>query len=218
MKLEDLKVAWKKEVDLSFRAEDLSMKAIMSDVAKIDRSVRFRDFCMISAMVLGASLYFIFGWLTQERVDWLSRFSVLAFIAATAVMSIALLRARRTTRSDDWTLRSRLETEIERLEKQRRLMNRVGYWFLLPMLIANGLSSLGGYHARTGTYVPDAFGIVFYAGTAVLYGFTYWLVRREVKNKWQPLLGRLRRLLVDLTASTGADGFHLNSEHGTRDP
>src|SRR5258708_36035392 len=113
MKVDDLKAAWKEEVDQSFRAEDLSMKAIVSDVVKIDRSVRFRDFCMILAMVLGASLYFICGWLTQENVDLLSRFSVLAFIAATAVMSIALLRARRTTRSDDWTLRSRLEMEIE---------------------------------------------------------------------------------------------------------
>jgi amino acid transporter len=204
MKLEDLKVAWKEEVDQSFRAEDLSMKAIMSDVAKIDRSVRFRDFCMISAMVLGASLYFIFGWLTQERVDLLSRFSVLAFIAATAVMSIALLRARRTTRSDDWTLRSRLETEIERLEKQRRLMNRVGYWFLLPMLIANGLSSLGGYDVRTGSHVPNATGWVFFAGCGVLYGFTYWLVRREVTKKWDPVLTQLRRLLADLLGATEA--------------
>jgi amino acid transporter len=204
MKLDDLKAAWKEELDQSFRAEDLSMKAIMSDVTKIDRAIRFRDFCMIFALVLGALLYLIFGWLTQERVDLLSRFSVLAFIAATAVVSVALLRARRTTRSDDWTLRSRLEMEIEKLEKQRRLMNRVGYWFLLPMLIANGLSSLGGYDVRTGGHVPHATGWALFAGCGVLYGFTYWLVRREVTKKWDPLLARLRRLLADLSGATGA--------------
>lgn len=204
MKLEDLKTAWKEEVDQSVRAENLPMTEIMSDVKKINRDVRFRDFCMISAMVLGASLYFIFGWLTQEKVDWLSRFSVLAFIAATAVMSIALLRARRTTRFDDWTLRSRLEMEIEKLEKQRRLMNRVGYWFLLPMLIANGLSSLGGYDVRTGIHVPNATGWALFAGCGVLYGFTYWLVRREVTKKWDPVLARLRRLLADLLGATEA--------------
>jgi hypothetical protein len=204
MKLDDLKAAWKEEVDQSFRAGDPSMKAIMSEVRKIDRAVRFRDFCMILAMVLGASLYFIFGWLTQEKVDLLSRFSVLAFIAATAVMSIALLRARRITRSDDWTLRSRLEMEIERLEKQRRLMNRVGYWFLLPMLIANGLSLLGGYDVRTGSHGPHATGWALFAGCAVLYGFTYWLVRREVTKMWDPVLARLRRLLADLLGATEA--------------
>jgi amino acid transporter len=204
MQLDDLKATWKEEVDQSFRAEDLSMKTIMSEVTKIDRAVRFRDVCMILAMVLGASIYFIFGWLTQEKVDFLSRFSVLAFIAATAVMSIALLRARRTTRSDDWTLRSRLELEIERLEKQRRLMNRVGYWFLLPMLIANGLSFLGGYDVRTGIHVARAAGWALFAGCGVLYGFTYWLVRREVTKMWNPVLARLRRLLADLLGATEA--------------
>jgi hypothetical protein len=108
------------------------------------------------------------------------------------------------TGSDDWTLRSRIEIEIERLEKQRRLMNRVSAWFLIPMLIAIVVSSLGGYHARTGSYVPDAFGWLFYAGSTVLYAFTYWLVRREVKNRWDPLLARLRRLLVELSDATGA--------------
>jgi fucose permease len=94
------------------------MKAIMGEVAKIERSVRSRDCLMVFALVSGALLYFVFGWLTQENVDLLSRVSVLAFIAATVVMSVALLRARRTTRSDDWTLSSRLELEIEKLERQ----------------------------------------------------------------------------------------------------
>lgn len=200
MKLEDLKAAWKEEINHSCRTEEFSMKTIMSDVAEIDRSVRFRDFWMILAMVLAASLYLVFGWLTQESIDLLSRFSVLAFIAATALMSIALLRARRSTRSDDWTLRSRLEMEIERLEKQQRLMNRVGYWFLLPILIANGLSSLGGYDVRTGSHVPNATGWALFAACVVLCGFTYWLVRREVKNKWDPVLARLRQLRAELLA------------------
>src|ERR1700737_2252536 len=99
MKLDDLKTAWKEEIDQSSRAEDLSMKEIRSDVAEIDRSVRFRDFWMIFALVGVGLLYLIFGWLTQEKVDLLSRLSVLAFLVATAAMSVALLRARRVTRS-----------------------------------------------------------------------------------------------------------------------
>jgi hypothetical protein len=204
MKLEDLKATWKEEVAQSVRAEPLPLAGIIMDVKKINRGVRFRDFCMILAMVLSASLYLIFGWLTQEKVDWLSRFSVIASIVATAVMSIALLRARRTTRSDDWTLRSRLEIEIERLEKQRRLMNRIGYWFLLPMLIDNGLSSLGGYDVRTGSHVPNVTGWALFAGCGVLYGFIYWLVRREVTKKWDPVLAQLRALLADLLGATEA--------------
>jgi hypothetical protein len=136
--------------------------------------------------------------LTQESVDWLSRVGVLVFMAATTVMSVALLRARRVTRSDDWTLRSRIELEIEKLEKQQKLMNRVAYWFLLPMLIANGISLLGGPHTRTGSLVPDTPGLAIFASCALAYGFTYWVVRREVKRKLDPVLTRLRQLHADL--------------------
>jgi len=204
MKLDDLKTVWKEEISYSVRMEDLSMTAIMNDVTRTKREVRFRDFWMIFALGLGAVINLVFGWLIQEHVDWLTRLGVIAFVIGTAAVCIALIRARSVARSDDWTLRSRIEIEIERLEKQSRLMNRVGAWFLIPMLIAIDLSSLGGYHARTGSYVPNAFLFAFYAGTAVLYGFTYWLVRREVKNKWEPLLGRLRRLLADLSAASEA--------------
>jgi drug/metabolite transporter (DMT)-like permease len=198
MKMDDLKAAWKQEIDQSVLVEGPSMTTIMSDVKKIDREVRFRDFCMIFALAMGALLYLIFGWLTQENVDSLSRLGVLVFIAATTVMSVALLRARSVTRSDDWTLRSRIEMEIEKLEKQRRLMNRVGYWFLLPMLIANGISLLGGHHTRTESLVPDASGMAIFASCGLVYGFTYWYVRRETKRKWDPVLARLQRLHADL--------------------
>jgi drug/metabolite transporter (DMT)-like permease len=198
MKLDDLKAAWKEEIYQSVRAEVLPMTAIMDDVKKMNREVRFRDFWMIFGLALGALGYLIFGWLTQENVDSLSRLGVLVFIAATTVMSVALLRARSVNRSDDWTLRSRIEMEIEKLEKQRRLMNRVGYWFLLPMLIANGISLLGGHHARTGSLVPDASGMAIFASCGLVYGFTYWLVRRETKRKWDPVLARLQRLHADL--------------------
>lgn len=198
MKLEDLKAAWKQEIDQSVQLEGPAMTTIMSDMKKIDREVRFRDFCMIFSLAMGALLYLIFGWLTQESVDSPARIGVLVFIGATTVMCVALIRARSVTRSDDWTLRSRIEIEIERLQKQRRLMNRVGYWFLLPMLIANGVSLLGGHHARTGSLVPDAMGMAVFATCILAYGFTYWFVRRETQRKWDPVLARLQRLHADL--------------------
>jgi hypothetical protein len=198
MTLNDLKAAWRQEIHQSVRVEGPSMTTIMSDVKKIEREVRFRDLWMILALVAGAMLYLIFGWLTRETVDWFSRLGVLLFIAATTVMSVTLLRARNVTRSDDWTLRSRIELEIEKLEKQRKLMNSVGYWFLLPMLIANGMSLLGGQHARAEGLAPDAPVMAIFASCCLVYGFTYWFVRRETRRKWDPVLGRLQQLHADL--------------------
>jgi hypothetical protein len=76
-------------------------------------------------------------------------------------------------------------------------MNRVGYWFLLPRLIANAVSLLGGQHA-TGRLVPDASGMAVFVTCILVYGFTYWFVRRETKRKWEPVLARLQKLRADL--------------------
>jgi len=198
MQLDDLKAAWKQEIDQSGRVEGPKMTTLMGDVKKIDREVRFRDFWMIFALATAALLYLIFGWLTQENVDALSRIGVLMFIGATTVTCVALIRARSVTRSDDWTLRSRIEMEIEKLQKQRLLMDRVGYWFLLPMLIVNGISLLCSHHARTGSLIPDALGMAVFASCILVFGLTYWLVRRETKRKWGPVLARLQRLHADL--------------------
>lgn len=198
MKMDDLKAAWQQEIHQSVRVEGPSMVTIMRDVKKIDREVRLRDFWMIFALASGALLYLIFGWVTRDNVDWLSRLGVLVFVAATIVMSVALVRARKVRRPDEWTLRSRIEMEIEKLENQRRLMNRVGYWFLLPMLVASGISLLSSQHARTGSLAPDASGLAIFAACGLVYGFTYWLVRRETNRRWDPVLARLQRLHADL--------------------
>ena len=198
MKLDELKAVWKREIDQSAQVEGNLLTTVMNDVRRIDREVWFRDCWMIFALVMGALLYLIFGWLTQESVDWLARLGVLGFIAATTVISVALVGARSVAGADDWTLRARIEMEIEKLGKQMRLMNRVGYWFLLPMLIANGISVLGGHHARTGGVVPDARGLATFIACSLLYGLTYWWVRRETKRKWTPVLMQLKQLHSDL--------------------
>jgi hypothetical protein len=37
-----------------------------------------------------------------------------------------------------------------------------------------------------------------FASCGLVYGFTYWLVRREVRRKWDPVLVRLQGLHADL--------------------
>jgi hypothetical protein len=201
VKLEDLKSAWKQEIEGSARWERSDMNAIVNDVTEMHRAVRLRDFWMIFPLAFAAIVNVLVDWFAQPPVDWLSRLGLIVFVIGTTVLCAVLIRARRSSRADDWTLRTRIEIEIEKLEKQRRLLNRVGVWFLIPMLIAINLSSLGGYHTRTGTYVPDLRWWVLCFGSGTLYGLTYWLVRREVKRKWEPLLARLRRVLGDLTSA-----------------
>src|SRR5581483_426044 len=97
------------------------------------RSGRNAAFWMIFASVCGSALAVFFGWLTRDGVEWHEKLSIVAYVVGTVCMTFVLLRARRISRADDWTLRSRLEMEIERLEKQRHVWNTVAVWFFLPM-------------------------------------------------------------------------------------
>ena len=133
---------------------------------------------------------------------WISRSWYASTVAAFVGLRGGLLLIAPLWMTSFRTLRSRIEMEIEKLEKQHRLMSRVGYWFLLPMLIANGLSTLGGYDVRTGNHAAGAVGWVLFATCCVLYGFTYWYVRYELKRKWDPVLARLRGLHADLVGTT----------------
>src|ERR1700680_1822066 len=100
IKLDDLKTVWKEEISYSVRMEDLSMTAIMNDVTRTKREVRFRDFWMIFALSVGALLSVLFGWLAQEQVDWLTRLGIIAFVVGTAGVWGTPVRAPGVGRTD----------------------------------------------------------------------------------------------------------------------
>jgi hypothetical protein len=80
----------------------------------------------------------------------------------------------------------------------RNLWNRVGAWYLLPMMGAVVLSTLGGHHDKAGSYIPDAMLWTMYAVHAGLFGFVYWLCRHETKRKVDPLLASLQGIYSEL--------------------
>ena len=198
MNLDDLKSEWRTEME---RSVSLRMDHIQGDVAEIHRVVRLRDFWMIFVLLLGPGSTVVMRWLNGDVVGWLSQIGALALALSSVVATIALLKARRVARSEDSTLRARLESEIGQLEKQRRLGRGVGSWLLSPLFTAIVLLSLGARHDHTGSYLPSPLLWAYYALCAAVYAFTYWLCRRENSEKLSPLLSRLRRLHRDLVGS-----------------
>jgi hypothetical protein len=128
----------------------------------------------------------------------------IAFVVGTAVVIFVLFIARKTNRTDDWTLRARIESEIEQIEKQSRLGNGVGSWFLAPMLLPIILLSLGGYHDRTGSYPPNLSLWMYYIVCLAVCALTYGLCRRETGQRLDPLLARLKGLHRELVGNSEA--------------
>jgi hypothetical protein len=198
MNLDDLKAEWRAEMEQANQMSDLRLDAVKGAVSEIRRVVRFRDLWFFFLLVLGSFGTVLIHWVNGDPVGWLSQLGVLSFVVAGGIAVLALVRARKVTRSDDWTLRSRIESEIEQLEKQKKLGYSVGSWFLAPMLPAIVFLSLGGYHDRTGSYVPDLSLSVYYLVCVAVYGLTLWLCRREAERSLGPLLTKLRRLHREL--------------------
>ena len=198
MNLDDLKTEWRNEVQRVSPPVELQFGRIRLESAKFHSSIQFGNFCTVFAF-LGVSLIEVFvQWVSLEGAGWMSKLGAVAWVLFTLWVIWVLRKALKVDRADDWTLRSRLEIEIARVEKQRDLWSRVGAWYPIPMMGAVVLSTLGGNHDKSGSYVPDHTLWTIYAVHAGLFGFVYWLCRHETKRKVDPLLASLRGIYAEL--------------------
>jgi len=182
MNLDDLKAEWSNEMQRTSKTDELRFEGLKGEVSELRRTGRNSTFWMIFASVCGSALAVFFGWLTRDGVAWHEKLSIAAYVFGTVCTTFVLLRARRISRSDDWTLRSRLEMEIERLEKQRHVWNTVAVWFFLPVSIASLLA------------LPPR----LYLLTFVLYAVAWWGCRASTRRQIDPVLQRLRELHREL--------------------
>lgn len=181
MNLEDLKTQWRTEMQVS-SGGDLRLDRIKGDVAEWNRETLFGNSVAIIASVCGCVLAVIFGWLTQEVVRPEQKLAIIAYVIFTMWLTYSLLKSRRVSRSDAWTLRARLEIEIERLGRQRNLWKNGGLFMLVPMAIYFALS------------LPPR----LYALPIVVCAIVYWHSRWTVRTRIDPLLSRLQRLYREL--------------------
>jgi MFS family permease len=182
MNLDDLKTQWRVEMEQASPPYDLRFEGIKRDVSEANRSVQFGNFWTIFGLIAGSALAVFFGWIAMDGVGWRQKLSIGTFVLVTAWVILMLLRARRVSRSDDWTLRSRLQIEIERLEKQRTLWSYGGVWFWGPMSVPVLLG------------LPVRLDWVWF----LLCAFLYWIVHHWMRKSVDPLLSRLKALHREL--------------------
>jgi hypothetical protein len=201
MNLDDLKIEWRMEMQRAEPTIDFRFEGLKPQVAELRRGIRFGSFWMIFSCI-GVSVIEVFvQFVSLDGAGWMSKLGAVAWVAFT-IWLVAMLRSSvKTNRSDDWTLRSRLEIEIERVQRHRDTWSRVVAWYLAPMMCAVVLSGLGGSHDKTGSYAPGTMGWALLVTCVALFAFVYWRCRREIQTKLDPLLSRLKRLHADLIVS-----------------
>ena len=177
---------------------DFRFESLKGQVAELRRGIRFGNLWMVVTF-LGVSVIEVFAqFVSLDGAGWMSKLGAAAWVAFTIWLVAVLRSSVNVNRSDGWTLRSRIEIEIERAQKHRDTWRRAVAWYLAPMMFAVVLSGLGGSHDKTGSYAPGPMGWALLATCVALSAFAYWWCRREIQTKLDPLLSRLKGLHAEL--------------------
>ncbi len=198
MQLDDLKNSWEKEI---------AMKSNLTDFGNIRRNVdkfdlRAKASWMIELFACAVVVIFTmlawFVWLPTKELNLLFHVGMLAMIVSSVFVGWKIISARRVSTTDDWTFSAKLNIQIEKREKEVKLLNTVAYWYLTPILSAVFIASYGGYAHRTGSYIPDAGLWIYWAICIVSYIGIYFFNQYKVKTKVQPILNQLYALKREL--------------------
>lgn len=188
MEFDDLKAIWKKEIEM--QTQTINFDKIRAQVDQYDHRAKFSwavELLTCAAIVIAVG----FGWFVVEKPNILFQIGMAAMIVSVIFVAAKIFSNRRTISVDNWTLLGKINTQIEKREKEEKLLNSVAYWYLTPLFIAVLLASYGGYSQRTGSYVPDAGLWIYWVACLALYIGIYFYNQRQAKTKLKPLLDQL---------------------------
>lgn len=181
MKLDDLKATIDKEKDMMQRTSNSSVDNINSELFRFHRDIKRNSaietlvaiiaFCAVSMMlVYGDTFYpYIVGQIfpdaiTEKQVSMNipMYFSIILMAIYCLFIPFKLYTAQRNGDSLDWTLSSRVNQEIEKLEKQNKLWSSAHLWSFAPAIII-GVSFFWGLQVSlTGKWFPSIYLMLYF--------------------------------------------------------
>lgn len=171
-----------------------------------------RDVIEALAGLLLVGVYAVMWWRIGGE-GWPLAGAILLMLGLTGFFVRERVRARRCRPSPEAPLRVRLEAELTELQHQRRLLSRVGTWYLLPCALAVGCC-LAAVIPRAVRQLPPEFwtrlgehpllmvGMVGSFGLILVgvFGGVWMLNRRAVRKDLEPRIEELERLRGEFAA------------------
>lgn len=196
MKLDDLKTTYQKETDMI--DSQFSFAELRDEADRFDRRAKIA--WLIELLTAAAVIAFVaLGWSLQNNPTVLFQVGMASMIAACVFVAYKILMTKsRQSHADHWTLASRLDRQIEKLEQDALLLRSVASWYLTPIAMAVFLCSWGGFNQRTGQYTPDAWLLGYWGIVVAMYIGIYWLNVYKANHKIQPLLDKLKSTRAEL--------------------
>lgn len=181
MKLDDLKAVIDQEKDIMEKTKTSSIDSINKELFRFNKEINRNTlietivatfaFCAVSLMLLYDDTFYpyvigqIFPNVTAEKqvsMNTSMYFSLVVMAIYCLFVPFKLAMAQRDIDSLDWTLSSRVNQEIGKLEKQSKLWSSAHLWSFAPAIII-GVSFFWGLQVSlTGHWFPSDYLMLYF--------------------------------------------------------
>jgi hypothetical protein len=198
MKLDDLKKDWKSEVLQVTDKQNLSnvIESLVKETTKLDKSIKRRDYLEISIALL---LIPVWAWKLFYTASLMQTIGLWIAIFACLLIPYKLLKAKQVGALKGDSVLAFLNTEKNKLEKQKSLLESVTVWYIAPLFTAIILITAGATVDASGIPQITQQLTIYYGCCVLLVVGIYFLNKRAVKKQLSPLLDNVNKRIQELT-------------------
>ncbi|SDL82317.1 hypothetical protein SAMN05421823_108201 [Catalinimonas alkaloidigena] len=190
MNEQELQALWQGQAEMDVQLDPPQLvRALRREYDGLAQRIRQRDRLEYGADALVILAFGLIGYFTDSR---LTQVGCGVIVVAGCYIAYRLWHVKRYRPSPAETssLKQQLEATRAYVAQEKRLLERVAYWYLGPLYAGLVLVSLGGDPWWTGLF-PIAF-------STVLYYYIWKLNQQAARRKFDPLLHRFDVLLQEL--------------------
>ena len=193
----NLKQDWKNEVLQVTDKQNVSnvIESLEKETTKLDKSIKRRDYLEISIALLMVPIWiwklFYAASLMQSVGLWIAIFACL-------LIPYKLVKAKQVDTQKDDSILAFLNTEKNKLEKQKTLLESVAIWYIAPIFTAIILITAGATVDASGIPQITEQLAIYYGCCVLLVVGVYFLNKRGVKKQLSPLLDNVNKRIQDL--------------------
>ena len=192
---EELKKIWQgasEEALIQFNKSNL-LKEMEQKLQRFDDKIKHRNSGEIALALALIPIFTLIGYYTPYL---LSRLGVGIIILGCLIVILKLLHTRKQKPKNDNTtnLKQQLITSKIYVEQEKKLLNTVLYWYILPLFVGGILFTAGK---------PKSLWLLgfFILIQILVSGYIWRLNKRAVKNEFNPLIEQIEATLEELEAS-----------------
>lgn len=190
MKFEDLENSWrqqKKEKDM-YTQDDL-LKIINTQMSAFDSKIQSRDHLEIAAVAL---IVIIFGILFFTVQSWWMKLGCWTLVFSGICIAFKLYTTQKQENGNQLSfnksLRKQLHDELDKVQRQKKLLKNVFWWYLLPIFT-------GLVFFTIGLNVAVTLKIVYLAIMTVVYAWIWKMNQAEAHNKFDPIIRNINEAI-----------------------